>query len=158
MSSQREPGERLTYRAGLDGLRALAVAGVFLYHANVTWMLGGYLITSLLLQEFSGHGRIDLAAFWGRRARRLFPAVAVLIVFALLATLTIARDDLGRTRADALSALIYVTNWHEIIASHSYFNQFGRPSLLQHLWSLAVEEQFYLVWPLILMAALRWGS
>ena len=79
-----------------------------------------------------------------------------MILLALLATLTIARDDLGRTRADALSALVYLTNWHEIIASHSYFNQFGRPSLLQHLWSLAVEEQFYLVWPLLLIAGLRW--
>jgi peptidoglycan/LPS O-acetylase OafA/YrhL len=169
MSSGRDnDSDRLPYRAGLDGLRALAVAGVFLYHANVSWMpggflgvdlffvLSGYLITSLLLHEFETRGAINLVAFWGRRARRLFPAVAVVILFALLATLTIARDDLGRTRADALSALVYLTNWHEIIASHSYFNQFGRPSLLQHLWSLAVEEQFYVFWPLLLIAGLRW--
>ena len=140
---------------------------MFLYHANVGWMpggflgvdlffvLSGYLITSLLLREFSQRGSIELRAFWGRRARRLFPAVAVVILFALLATLTIARDDLARTRADAISALVYLTNWHEIIASHSYFNQFGRPSLLQHLWSLAVEEQFYLLWPLLLIGGLR---
>ncbi|HEY2595233.1 MAG TPA: acyltransferase, partial [Chloroflexota bacterium] len=159
--------KRIPYEAGLDGLRALAVAGVFLYHANVSWMpggflgvdlffvLSGYLITSLLLREFSERGTIQLRAFWGRRARRLFPAVAVVILFALLATLTIARDDLARTRADALSALVYLTNWHEIIASHSYFNQFGRPSLLLHLWSLAVEEQFYLLWPLLLIVGLR---
>jgi peptidoglycan/LPS O-acetylase OafA/YrhL len=169
MSSGRDnDGTRLPYRAGLDGLRALAVAGVFLYHANVSWMpggflgvdlffvLSGYLITSLLLHEFDARGGINLIAFWGRRARRLFPAVAVVILFALLATLTIARDDLGRTRSDALSALVYMTNWHEIIASHSYFNEFGRPSLLQHLWSLAVEEQFYVFWPLLLIAGLRW--
>jgi peptidoglycan/LPS O-acetylase OafA/YrhL len=159
---------KLPYRAGLDGLRALAVAGVFLYHANVSWLpggflgvdlffvLSGFLITSLLLGQWSATGSIDLKQFWIRRARRLFPAVFIVIVFALLATSTVARDDLSRTRADALSALIYLTNWHEIIASHSYFNQFGRPSLLQHLWSLAVEEQFYLFWPLILIASMRW--
>src|SRR5579863_6511778 len=97
---------RLPYEAGLDGLRALAVGGVFLYHANVGWMpggflgvdlffvLSGYLITSLLLHEWATRGSIELASFWGRRARRLLPAVAVVIVFSLLATLTIARDDL----------------------------------------------------------------
>ncbi len=166
-SGRDEDGARLPYRPGLDGLRALAVTGVFLYHAGVAWMpggflgvdlffvLSGYLITSLLLREFSVHGTIDLLSFWGRRARRLFPAVAVVIVFAMLAALIVARDDLGRTRADALSAIVYLTNWHEVAASHSYFNAFGRPSLLQHLWSLAVEEQFYLLWPLLLLAGLR---
>ncbi len=165
-TGSRGGGATLPYRPGLDGLRALAVAGVFLYHANVSWMpggflgvdlffvLSGYLITSLLLREWSARGSLKLTSFWGRRARRLFPAVLVVVLFALLATLTIARDDLSRTRGDALSALVYLTNWHEIIASHSYFNQFGRPSLLQHLWSLAIEEQFYLLWPLILIFGL----
>jgi len=159
---------RLPYRPGLDGVRALAVTGVVLYHAGVSWVpggflgvdvffvLSGYLITSMLLVERAGSGRIDLGRFWRGRARRLLPALALVVLFALIAASTIARDDLQRTRADALASVVFMTNWQEIIASHSYFNAFGRPSLLQHLWSLAVEEQFYLIWPLLLVGGLRW--
>jgi peptidoglycan/LPS O-acetylase OafA/YrhL len=159
---------RLPYRPGLDGVRALAVTGVVLYHAGVSWVpggflgvdvffvLSGYLITSMLLVERAGSGRIDLGRFWRGRARRLLPALALVVLFALIATSTIARDDLSRTRGDALASVVFMTNWHEIIASHSYFNAFGRPSLLQHLWTLAVEEQFYLIWPLLLVGGLRW--
>ncbi len=160
-------GTQLPYRPGLDGLRALAVAGVVLYHAGVSWMpggflgvdvffvLSGYLITSLLLAERRRKGRVGFKAFWARRARRLLPAVLLVVFVCLLAASTIARDDLARTRGDALASLVYLTNWHLIAASHSYFNAFGRPSLLQHLWSLAVEEQFYLCWPLVLMGSLK---
>ena len=160
-------GTQLPYRPGLDGLRALAVAGVVLYHAGVSWMpggflgvdvffvLSGYLITSLLLAERRRKGRVGFKAFWMRRARRLLPAVLLVVFVCLLAASTIARDDLARTRGDALASLLYLTNWHLIAASHSYFNAFGRPSLLQHLWSLAVEEQFYLFWPLVLMGSLK---
>jgi peptidoglycan/LPS O-acetylase OafA/YrhL len=167
--STRPPavGTQLPYRPGLDGLRALAVAGVVLYHAGVSWMpggflgvdvffvLSGYLITSLLLAERRREGRVGFKAFWLRRARRLLPAVLLVIFVCLIAASTIARDDLARTRGDALASLVYLTNWHLIAASHSYFNAFGRPSLLQHLWSLAVEEQFYLFWPLVLLGSLK---
>ncbi|HUJ55226.1 MAG TPA: acyltransferase family protein [Gaiellaceae bacterium] len=166
MEGVRERAPRLSYRPGLDGLRALAVTGVFLYHARLDWLpggflgvdlffvLSGYLITSLLLVEWESRHVIDLRRFWLRRARRLFPAVVVVVLVSLILAAVFARDDLTRTRGDALSAIFYYTNWHEIIASHSYFAQVGRPSLLQNLWSLAVEEQFYVVWPLLLVAGL----
>jgi peptidoglycan/LPS O-acetylase OafA/YrhL len=164
-------GPHLTYRPGLDGLRALAVAGVFLYHArphsdgspwlpggflgvDLFFVLSGYLITSLLLIEWEHHGRIVLLRFWGRRARRLFPALVVVVLAALILASLFARADLGRTRGDAFSSLFYFTNWHLIVANHSYFTLMGRPSLLQHFWSLAVEEQFYVVWPLLLVPGL----
>jgi peptidoglycan/LPS O-acetylase OafA/YrhL len=164
-------GPHLTYRPGLDGLRALAVAGVFLYHArphsdgsgwlpggflgvDLFFVLSGHLITSLLLIEWEHHGRIVLLRFWTRRARRLFPALIVVVLAALLLSSVFARTDLARTRSDAVSSLLYYTNWHLIIANHSYFNLMGRPSLLQHFWSLAVEEQFYIVWPLLLVPGL----
>jgi peptidoglycan/LPS O-acetylase OafA/YrhL len=164
-------GPRLDYRPGLDGLRALAVAGVFLYHArphadglpylpggflgvDLFFVLSGYLITSLLLVEWEAGNRIDLRRFWMRRARRLLPALVVVVLAALILAAIFERGDLGRTRGDAVSSLLYYTNWHLIVANHSYFTLMGRPSLLQHLWSLAVEEQFYVIWPLLLVPGL----
>jgi peptidoglycan/LPS O-acetylase OafA/YrhL len=159
-------GPRLAYRPGLDGLRAIAVAAVFLYHSRIDWLpggflgvdlffvLSGYLITSLLLAEWQAGNRIDLRRFWLRRARRLFPAVVVVVLAALALAAIFSRDVLSATRGDAISSLLYYTNWHEIIANHSYFARMGRPSLLQHLWSLAVEEQFYVIWPLLLVPGL----
>jgi peptidoglycan/LPS O-acetylase OafA/YrhL len=159
-------GPHLAYRPGLDGLRAIAVAGVFLYHSRIDWLpggflgvdlffvLSGYLITSLLLIEWEARNRIDLRRFWLRRAKRLLPALVVAVLAALVLAAIFARDDLAHTRGDAVSSLLYYTNWHEIIANHSYFNLMGRPSLLQHLWSLAVEEQFYVIWPLLLVPGL----
>ncbi len=156
----------IAYRPGLDGLRALAVAAVFLYHARIDWLpggflgvdlffvLSGYLITSLLLVEWEARNRIDLRRFWLRRARRLLPALVVVVLASLALAAIFARQDLAHTRSDAVSSLLYYTNWHEITANHSYFNLMGNPSLLQHTWSLAIEEQFYIVWPLLLVPCL----
>jgi peptidoglycan/LPS O-acetylase OafA/YrhL len=156
----------IAYRPGLDGLRAIAVAAVFLYHARIDWLpggflgvdlffvLSGYLITSLLLVEWETRNRIDLRRFWLRRARRLLPALVLVVLASLALAAIFARQDLARTRSDVLGSLFYYANWHQIIANHSYFNLMGNPSLLQHTWSLAVEEQFYIVWPLLLVPCL----
>jgi len=159
---------RLRYLPAIDGLRALAVSAVFAYHAGIGWARGGflgvdlffaisgYLITALLLADFRHTGRLRLLHFWRRRARRLLPAVLLLLVGVSVAVPLLAPDQGYRLRADVLAALGYVSNWRLIFEHQSYFQSFGRPPLLQHLWSLAVEEQFYLVWPLILALLLRW--
>jgi peptidoglycan/LPS O-acetylase OafA/YrhL len=156
----------IRYRPGLDGLRALAVIAVFAYHARIDWLpggflgvdlffvLSGYLITSLLLVEWEARNRIDLRRFWLRRARRLLPALVVVVLGSLILSAIFARQDLAHTRSDVLGSLFYYANWHEIVANRSYFNVMGNPSLLQHTWSLAVEEQFYIVWPLLLVPCL----
>ena len=155
------------YRPGLDGLRALAVTGVLLYHAGVRWMPGGllgvdlffvisgFLITSLLIAELQRSGRIALAGFYGRRARRLFPALAAVLALAVGAMALFRPGDLVRFRGDLLASVGYVANWWFIVKHQSYFVASGRPSPFQHLWSLAVEEQFYILWPLGLLALWR---
>jgi peptidoglycan/LPS O-acetylase OafA/YrhL len=161
---------RLSYSPGLDGLRAIAVMAVLLYHADLGWIPGGflgveiffvisgYLISALLLAEWRRTGRIDLKDFWLRRARRLLPALYVLLVAVLAFALVFLPGEVARLRDDALAALGYVTNWYLIVGQESYFEAVGRPSLLQHLWSLAVEEQFYLIWPMVLAGALGFGA
>ena len=159
---------RLPYLPGLDGLRALAVIAVLLYHGQLRWIPGGfigvevffvisgYLITALLLAEWRQRGRIDLKAFWLRRARRLLPALYLLLVVTLAFAVVFLPGEVAGLRADVLAAFGYVTNWYLIFANESYFEAVGRPSLLKHLWSLAIEEQFYLLWPLLLVVGLRW--
>ena len=161
---------RLVYQPSLDGLRAGAVLVVMFYHADVGpfhggflgvdifFVLSGYLITSLLLTEY-GHWRaIDLRAFWLQRARRLFPALfLMLFVVMVVGARLVEPERLGSLRADALSTLFYVANWRLVASGQSYFDQFLAPSPLVHTWSLAIEEQFYLIFPLLLLLVLRLG-
>ncbi|HVY77074.1 MAG TPA: acyltransferase family protein [Solirubrobacterales bacterium] len=156
----RPQDSRLPYLPGIDALRAVAVLAVFLYHAGVGWMPGGflgvdvffvisgYLITSLLLSERRRTGKVRLGQFWLRRARRLLPAVGVLIAVTMIVAAIAEPERLAELRGDAIASLAYVANWHFVLEHQSYFDQFQRPSLFRHLWSLSVEEQFYLFWPL----------
>ena len=161
---------RLPYLPGLDGIRAIAVSAVLVFHlpssllpggflgVDVFFVLSGFLITTLLLNELEGTGTIRFRNFYLRRARRLLPALLAVLVFTALIVLTLARDSASQFRGDLLSALSYTTNWWYIFDHQSYFEAIGRPPMLLHLWSLAIEEQFYVVWPSIMFLAWRrWG-
>ncbi|MFM8464548.1 MAG: acyltransferase family protein, partial [Burkholderiaceae bacterium] len=156
---------------GLDGVRAIAVLAVLLYHLDLPgffsagflgvdlfFVLSGFLITSQLLREHERDQAISLRDFYLRRARRLLPAVVALLLLCVLLVECFAPDAIRRTRIDALPAFFYVSNWWQIFSEQSYFEISGRPPLLQHLWSLAIEEQFYIFWPLALLAILRTGQ
>ena len=152
------------YIPALDGLRTLAVVAVVLYHLNLTWaqggllgvtiffVLSGYLITRLLLNEVAKTGRIDLKSFWIRRIRRLVPAVVTVVVVTCALCTVFNHVMLTKMRPDILPSLLFFNNWWQIAQNVSYFNALGDPSPLTHFWSLAIEEQFYLVWPPLLLA------
>ncbi|HKS99905.1 MAG TPA: acyltransferase, partial [Rugosimonospora sp.] len=160
-------GRVYRYQPALDGVRALAVTAVVLFHAGVTqlpggflgvdafFVLSGFLITSLLLAEQLRDGRIRLAGFWARRARRLLPALLLVLICVVIAgRYLLPPDEVGLLRGDALAALGYVANWRMIYRGSDYFTQTAAPSPLQHTWSLGIEEQFYVVWPLIVVGVL----
>ncbi|MEI3894569.1 MULTISPECIES: acyltransferase family protein [unclassified Bacillus (in: firmicutes)] len=150
------------YMVGLDSLRGLAILGVVLYHVNYKWIpggflgvtvffvLSGYLITDLLATEWEKYKRIDLKNFWIRRARRLLPGMFVMLIIVFAWVTLFHNSLLGKMRGDSLAAVLYISNWWYIYHKLSYFDNFGQPTPLNHFWSLAVEEQFYVVWPFIL--------
>ncbi len=158
---------RLRHVPALDGLRGLAVLGVVAYHlghlrggylgVDAFFVLSGFLITSLLAVEWKGTGGVDLRRFWVRRARRLLPALLVVLAAVAGYAATVAGPlELQRIRADGLATLFYVANWHAVAAGTSYWANLTLPSPLLHTWSLAIEEQFYVLWPLVVVAVLGW--
>ncbi len=156
------------YQPALDGLRALSVGIVILYHAGFSWMHGGFfgvevffvvsgfLITSLLIEEHDRFGGVSFRGFWTRRARRLLPALfAVLGAVAVWAAVAGSAEQQSQLRRDIPWSVFYVSNWGQILGDVPYFA--GEPALLRHLWSLAVEEQWYLLWPLVFVGVVGLG-
>ena len=159
---------RLAYLPALDGVRACAVVAVMLFHGGFPHMdggfmgvdaffvLSGFLITSLLIGEWRQTLSIKLGAFWARRARRLLPALLLMLLFvAFFASVIVPKGTYGALRLDALATLLYVSNWHFILVNSNYFNETAASSPLLHTWSLAVEEQFYVIWPLVVLAVMH---
>jgi peptidoglycan/LPS O-acetylase OafA/YrhL len=150
-------------------MRAIAVVAVMVYHANPDWLPGGflgvevffvisgYLITLLLISEKERTSAIDMRQFWIRRARRLLPALFAMMIALTIWTALFERGALGKLRGDVIAAFFYVSNWYQIWTGAGYTAS-GDFAPLRHLWSLAVEEQYYLVWPLVMFALLRGGS
>ena len=167
-TSRSQQISRVPYLPGLDGLRALAVLAVIVYHANPSWLPGGflgvevffvisgYLITLLLVAEEERTGAISLRDFWARRARRLLPALFTMMVLLIMWTSIRERDSLGALRGDVVAGALYGSNWFQVWVGAGYtaVNDFAP---LRHLWSLAVEEQFYVLWPVIMLVILRLG-
>ncbi len=160
---------RIEHQPALDGLRGAAVAGVLLFHGghltggylgvDAFFVLSGFLITSLLIAELAQTAHVSLAAFWARRARRLLPALGCVLAAVTLYAVFVARpDELATIRGDALWTIGYAANWHQIFAGNDYFALFRAPSPLQHTWSLGIEEQFYVLWPIIVVLVARGRS
>ena len=152
---------------GLDGLRGIAVIAVVLYHAgfpilpggflgvDIFFVLSGFLITSLFLDEIALTGTIDRAAFYLRRLRRIMPALIAVLIFCIIASSVWAHDAAYAVRRDLPWSLTFVLNWSYLFFNQSYFVSISRPPLLQHIWSLSIEEQYYVIWPLVLLLCLK---
>lgn len=155
------------YIASLDGLRSFAVLAVIAYHMGFFWapggllgvtvffVLSGYLITGLLISEFHSSRTINLPQFWLRRVRRLVPAIIAVVVVTCALCVLFNHNLLTKMRPDIIPSLLFYSNWWQIFHDVSYFAAQGAPSPLQHFWSLAIEEQFYLVWPVLLLLLFR---
>ncbi|KAA5808393.1 acyltransferase family protein [Thermoanaerobacterium thermosaccharolyticum] len=156
------------YMAGLDGLRAIAVLAVIGYHLNLSFMQGGflgvsiffvlsgYLITNIISTEWERSGKVDLKNFWLRRMRRLFPALFIMVVLVVCYVTLFDPGRLTSIKGDAITSILYINNWWLIFHKVSYFAKFGPPSTFGNLWSLAVEGQFYLIWPLVLIISFKY--
>lgn len=154
------------YMSGLDGIRGLAVLGVIFYHLTphllpggflgvpIFFVLSGYLITDLLIQEFEQNKKISLKQFWKRRLNRLYPALVTMLILVTGWITLFERNLLLNIRNTIISSLLYLNNWWQIMQGDSYFDRFATPSPFVHLWSLAIEGQFYLVWPVLVVAAI----
>ncbi|MFD9894293.1 acyltransferase family protein [Amycolatopsis sp. NPDC059027] len=160
--------ERKRHLPALDGLRGVAIAGVLLFHTghlsggflgvDLFFALSGYLITGLLLREVETTGTVSLVAFWGRRLRRLVPASAVMLAGVTLLAWALGPPDLLRfALVDGPWVQFDLVNWHLLAESASYWDRFGSTRVFEHLWSIAVEEQFYVIWPVVLLLVARWA-
>ncbi|MSZ72070.1 MAG: acyltransferase family protein, partial [Actinobacteria bacterium] len=170
MTEESQQQASLAHHRGLDGLRGIAVILVIIFHSGLGWLpggflgvsvfftLSGFLITSLLINECENTGRIDLKAFWGRRLRRLAPASLVVIAGVVgLASWLSTSIEASRIKGDAISATLYFSNWRFIYSGHSYGELFASPSPLQHLWSLSIEEQLYVIVPVVIAGLFALG-
>ena len=168
-STSRKTSSSGRYVYALDGLRALAVLAVIAYHMRLNWapggllgvtmffVLSGYLITGLLLAEHERTGTISLKGFWMRRVRRIIPAVVFAVAGTAVLCTLFSHALLTKMRPDVIPTLLFFNNWWQIFSDASYWVAQGQSSPLMHYWSLSIEEQFYLIWPLALLACLKFG-